>query len=716
MSYLKKSKTEIIRDFELLQEGYNSLKSQYDTLIGKNTDKSYLQKESFYGFIEQAPIAMAVVDLSGKIDYINKKAFSIFGYQIEDIKTLENWWLNAYPEEEYRKQVKEQWMGSVIKTINGDKNVKGSEYYVTCKNGKQKLIFISSVVVGDKILVLFEDVTESSQIKQALQDSEQHYKMISELVTDYVFLLKIDKSGKVSMDFVSDNFSGITGRRPDESNIDSWNKFIHPEDLPKLMKQLQELIQKPGSVEFECRSYVHGNKARWVNVVSKSRIDEKENRVTTIVGAVKDVTERKNFELQLLEKNQAIERQNKEYQKLNEELLKMNKELQQAKEKAEESDRLKTSFLQNMSHEIRTPMNAIMGFSSLLMENYNNKEKLEKFSEIINSRCNDLLEIINDILDIAKIESGQLSLNIDKCNLIELFTELSAFFKEYQARISKEHINFTMRFLCGSSENTIATDRIKLKQILINLISNAFKFTEKGSIECGCKLDKDNNLIFYVSDTGVGIPKDKHDLIFDRFTQLSDNRVKNHGGTGLGLSIVKGLISLMGGKIWLISEPEDPLSGQSGNTTFFFSFPYTFYKEIKYEPGPANENADYNFSNKTLLIVDDDTVNVFYIREILSRTGISIVHAISAQEALKKEAYHRPDIILMDIRLPDFDGYQATRHILRHNPNAVIIAQTAYAADEDKTRAIEAGCLDYMSKPLDHDILLSLMKKHFSET
>jgi signal transduction histidine kinase len=277
--------------------------------------------------------------------------------------------------------------------------------------------------------------------------------------------------------------------------------------------------------------------------------------------------------MQIIEKNKAIEAQNKEYSRLNEELRDTNKRLHEAKEKAEESDRLKTSFLQNMSHEIRTPMNAIMGFSSLLVDNYNNKPKLEKFSDIIHSRCNDLLEIINGLLDISKIESGQLSVHVEECDLNELFKELTRFFKEHQKRIGKEHIHFSMNLPCNGLVSPIMADTVKLKQILINLIGNAFKFTHSGIIECGCRLDN-GSLIFFVSDTGIGIPKDKHEIIFERFAQLSNDRIRNCSGTGLGLSIVKGLLNRLGGRIWLESETENADAGKSGGTTFYFTFPY----------------------------------------------------------------------------------------------------------------------------------------------
>jgi signal transduction histidine kinase len=239
-------------------------------------------------------------------------------------------------------------------------------------------------------------------------------------------------------------------------------------------------------------------------------------------------------------------------------------DLRTAKEKAEESDRLKTAFLQNMSHEIRTPLNAIMGFSGLLDENFEDKETLASFASIINQKGRDLLEIINGILDISKIEAGSLGITLEKCKPDELFFELETFFKEYQHRMEKDHILFTTNNQSGIKTN-VMLDVGKLKQVIINIVGNAFKFTASGSIELGCIRQGSNHLKFYVKDTGIGIPKDKQDLIFERFRQI--NEFHFHEGSGLGLSISKGLIELLGGDIWLTSEV------QTG-TTFYFTVPF----------------------------------------------------------------------------------------------------------------------------------------------
>ncbi|PIV93323.1 MAG: hypothetical protein COZ17_10605 [Flavobacteriaceae bacterium CG_4_10_14_3_um_filter_33_47] len=380
------------------------------------------------------------------------------------------------------------------------------------------------------------------------------------------------------------------------------------------------------------------------------------------------------------------------------------KALKTAKKKAEESDRLKTAFLQNMSHEIRTPMNAIMGFSSLLADTFDDKTKLQKYSEIIKQRSHDLLDIINDILDISKIESGQLSVNHHVCDLKALFAELQTFFVEYQNRMGKQHIKFSLHAFNDTDQHLIYTDKVKLKQIFINLISNAFKFTNTGSIMGGCKLDDNKKAVFYISDTGIGIPFDKQQIIYERFSQLQQNSEVN-AGTGLGLSIAKGLVSLLGGELFLESEP-------GKGSTFFFSFPYKTVQPLEENSSTSKLSKFHNLINKTILIVEDDIYNAEYLKEILTHCGVHVVHTSLGKEAVEISLKQPLDLVLMDIRLPDLNGYETTIKIKELKPLIKVIAQTAYAMEDETQKAMDAGCMDYISKPIHKDHLLTLISKH----
>lgn len=352
-------------------------------------------------------------------------------------------------------------------------------------------------------------------------------------------------------------------------------------------------------------------------------------------------------------------------------------------------------------------MNAIMGFSDLLILNFDNKAKLENFSKIITQRCSDLLDIINDILDIAKIESGQLPINMETCNLSSLFSELTIFYKEQQKSINKQHIKFMLQAQGNASNIEIITDKVKLKQIFINLISNAFKFTDTGTIKGGCRFDANQNLRFYVSDTGIGIPLDKQNMIFERFSQLKQGMNKAIGGTGLGLPIVKGLVNLLGGEILLESEP-------GKGSTFTFTIPYKITQPNSQKDTVIIQPSTYHFNDKTILVVEDDLYNAEYLKEILTATGVRILQTEYGKQAVEIALAQSIDIVLMDIHLPDMDGYEATHQIRQQKPRLIIIAQTAYASFDEKQKAMDAGCSDYISKPTKQDLLLSMIQKQLS--
>jgi PAS domain S-box-containing protein len=365
-----------------------------------------------------------------------------------------------------------------------------------------------------------------------------------------------------------------TKAKSEEELLGKDDFAFYPKELAEGFFADDQSVIKTGKPVLNREEYIlnaDGQK-RWL-LSSKIPLRDNNNNIIGIIGIGRDITERKIDELLLQEQQEEIEAQNEEYQQLNEELRQTNEELFLAKEKAEESNQLKTAFLQNMSHEIRTPMNAIIGFSELLYNCFNDKPKFEKYCNIINHGAMQLLDIINNILNVSQIETGQLPVNIEICNLTELFSELTDFYNEHRKHLDKEHIEFQFQSDCDSSLHVIMTDKGKLRQIFMNLIGNAFKFTNEGKIEAGCKFDEQERLIFYVVDTGIGIPKDKQNIIFERFTQLNQFTKTNIEGNGLGLSIVKGLVDLLGGEIFLESEP-------GKGSTFTFTISYTAVRPV----------------------------------------------------------------------------------------------------------------------------------------
>lgn len=521
------------------------------------------------------------------------------------------------------------------------------------------------------------------------------------VVTSPDFTFKI--INKAMEEFVKVNAVDYINKTPFEIPI-TW-KDTNPDGTVTNPLEAPLPMAMQGNTTKNKESFItrHDGSIVWC-LASSAPIYDDDGILIGAIYAATDITERKKNEQIIHENEIKLKEQNEEYEAINEELRETNELLQMAKNKAEESDRLKTAFIQNMSHEIRTPMNAIMGFSDLLVDNFNNKPKIEKFTEIIKLRCDDLLSIINDILDISKIESGQLTTNLEICNLNSLISELLEFFTEHQKNSEMQKVQ--LFFPKNETNYFFKTDKVKLKQILINLIGNALKFTEIGSVTCGCKLEN-NKLIFHVSDTGVGIPKDKYEYIFERFSQLHPLPQKNLGGTGLGLSIVKGLTNLLGGEVWLESE-------LGKGTTFYFSINYEKTDDVNVQNKTDRTTLINKNSNLAVLIVEDDYYNSEFLKETLSSNGFKIMQTEFGQNAIQIAINNPIDLILMDIRLPDITGYEASKAILQIKPNMKIIAQTAYAANDEREKALRNGCVDYISKPTKRDLLLLLIKKHLT--
>ncbi len=388
------------------------------------------------------------------------------------------------------------------------------------------------------------------------------------------------------------------------------------------------------------------------------------------------------------------------------ERLKLIENLKSAKQKAEESDKLKSAFLANMSHEIRTPMNGILGFLDLLKEPDLSEESKSEYISIVNKSGERLLNTINDIIEISKIESGQLQLNFSEVNISEVMDYHYQFFRQ---QTDEKELTFRIIKQVQKEGAVVITDKHKIDGILTNLIKNAIKFTTKGSIEFGNYI-KDNILVFFVKDTGPGIPEEKIDAIFGRFIQgdLSPY-TRSYEGSGLGLSIVKAYIELLNGKIWVESEVHK-------GSTFYFSIPYNPISNDHnyFEP---SEPVKYVFKKSDkILIAEDDDVSYEYIQNLLKKEGLSLIRAANGEEAVNK-AKENNDIalILMDIKMPVMNGIDATKQIRMFNENIPIIAQTAYAMLEDRRNAMEAGCNDYISKPISKALLISKLNSFLNK-
>lgn len=371
--------------------------------------------------------------------------------------------------------------------------------------------------------------------------------------------------------------------------------------------------------------------------------------------------------------------------------------LMKAKEKAEESDRLKSSFLANLSHEIRTPMNAIQGFTDLLKMPNLTDEKKDIYISTIKKSGNKLLLIINDIIEISKIDAGQIVPHFMPINLNDFFVDL---YNTLHVTILNDK-KLELRLVNGNQNPTlyISTDEVKLLQIMTNLINNAIKFTEEGSVTFGYEIRNEKEILFFVKDTGIGIdPKYKH-AIFERFRRIESDLAIMKGGSGLGLAISKAYVEMLGGTIGLDSEI-------GKGSCFSFTIPLIIAEKLSnIEPATLNKNDDYNFDNDVILIAEDDDINYLYFKEIISNYHFTIIRACTGKEAVEYCSKHDFLLVLMDIKMPEMDGFEALKLIKAIKPNLQVIAQTSYALSEDEALIKKSGFDGYITKPINKEEL-----------
>ncbi len=379
-------------------------------------------------------------------------------------------------------------------------------------------------------------------------------------------------------------------------------------------------------------------------------------------------------------------------------------DLKYTKAKAEESDRLKTAFLHNISHEIRTPMNAIIGFSELLNNPRLTAEKRRYFTDMISQGSNQLLSIINDIITISAIEAGQEQIYESKTGLNSL---LKTLFNHHLIKAQKMGIDFKYSKHFDDNSDFIETDKSKLETIFNCLINNALKFTHHGSVEFGYKLEN-RTLFCFVKDTGIGIEDSYQQVIFEPFRQVETSSTRTYSGSGLGLSIAKAYTSLLGGKIWVESEP-------GNGSCFYFTIPYKkAVSDFKNIPVPE-QKIDYNNSTHILIAEDEDS-NYMVLEEWLSELSIENTRAYNGFEAVKLCHENKAiRVVLMDIKMPVMDGIEATKKIKQFDPTITIIAQTAYSFSEEKHLALNAGCDYFITKPINKTELLRIINSVYDK-
>ncbi len=497
-----------------------------------------------------------------------------------------------------------------------------------------------------------------------------------------VGIFRTDAEGKTT--YVNPAWIDMTKVDTDKAMGTGWLSVIHEEDRERVVNEWMERVSLRVPSRAEYRLYDRDGKVSWV--LGYAVPEYSDGEFMGYVGTMTDITMIKQAELDI--------------QKKNEELFK-------AKEKAEESDRLKSSFLANLSHEIRTPMNAIAGFASLLVKTDDADDKVSRYSLIIEQSTNQLLSIINDIIEISMIETKQMALRYEELELCYFFNHLDMIFTNQIPENKNIELVFHMPpELC---EKALSTDKVKFEQIMSNLIGNALKYTNEGRIIVDCKEKSNSELVFSVHDTGIGIAKQELQLVFDRFYRCENDQTSEMKGSGLGLAITKAYVEMLGGCIHVKSE-------LGKGSVFYFTHPYQGTTIAKEEKGLYVKNPNSGITKPKVLLVEDENLNIMFLQSALAEYPLELLDTAYASEAIEI-CRTRNDIIfvLMDVKLEDGSGIDATKQIKQEFPDLPIIIQTAYALPEDEQKAREAGCDEFLAKPISLKKLRAIVEKYLKE-
>jgi len=514
-------------------------------------------------------------------------------------------------------------------------------------------------------------IHERERIKSVLSAEKSRLRYMIDAIPDLIFFKDVDSKflgcNKAFEKYINKSSDEIIGL----SEYDLFRKT----DATGYLKSDNQIIQ---TLEPERSTnwieYTNGH--RYLFYTLKTPYFDSENNLLGIIGISRDITEMEETRQRLIH----------------------------AKEKAEESDRLKTAFLANMSHEIRTPMNAIIGFSDLLSEEDLSQDDKDDFISKIKNAGRSLMTLINDIIDIAKIEAGQLKVSESACDINQMLSDLRGTFEEMKNISGKKSISLNLVLPEDNSHQFVSTDPMRLQQIFTNLLSNALKFTEFGSIEFGYT-NQSNTLSFFVKDSGIGILRSKQKLLFQRFSQLDPSTTRKYGGTGLGLAISKNLVDLLGGSIGMESNP-------GKGSLFYFTIPY---KPVKSKP-VKNIKVDLqniNWEGRTILIAEDMMQNFLLMEALLRHSEVRLLHALNGQVAIDiVKSEPNIDLILMDIQLPIKSGYEALKEILEIRPDIPVLSYTAFALPHEREKSITAGFVDFIPKPIKAEILIPMLDKY----
>jgi PAS domain S-box-containing protein len=623
--------------------------------------------------VEQNPATILITNTEGDIEYVNPKFTEITGYTFDEV-------VGKNPRILKSGNISSGVYSKLWKTIIAGGEWRG-EFQNKKKNGELYYESASiSPILNEKgqvthFLAVKEDITEKKKMiselvmaKDKAEESESSFRsLFQNMIEGFAYCSMIFEEG-IPVDFiyleVNHAFEPLTGLK----NV--AGKRVS-EVIPGIRESDPELLQIYGRVSST------GNPERFEMYLDSLHdwysISVYCPQIGFFVAVFDVITDRKLTE----------------------------QALQHSKEKAEESDRLKTAFLHNISHEIRTPLNAIIGFSEFLKNPALSNEKRDKFSTIIIQSSNQLLSIITDIISIATIEAGQEKIHEKQTNL-NLVCDL--IYQQFIDTATEKNLRMNISTSLSDSDALFITDETKLIQILSNLVGNALKFTKEGHVNFGYVV-KDGEIEFYTEDTGIGIPENMHNEIFKRFRQVEFTATRHFGGSGLGLSISRAYVELLGGRIWLTSLPNQ-------GSTFYFTLPVKKSSQpVRNLQTPAELPLEWS-GKLNLLIAEDEDSNFTLLEELLAELNIHIIRAVNGRDAIDICMSTNIDLVLMDIKMPLLDGCEATRQIKQHKPSLPVVAQTAYTMIEEKERALRAGCDDYITKPIQMAELMKILIKY----
>ena len=629
--------------------------------------------------LNNTPDIIYVYDIIKKINiYSNNGIMKVLGYTIEEMKQMGDKLVETlmYPDDFviYSTKTTQRYQtaddGELIDHEYRMKHKDGSWHWLL---SKESIFKRNADGTPQQIFGIISDITTNKLAGLKLQDSEKQFRQLFENMEQGFALHEIvyDKNEN-PIDYIfiliNEAFERLTGLKSNDIIGKTVTEII-PQIEPIWIENYGKVAKYGKPMQFE--SYSQGL-SKYYNVIAYS---PKKNFFAVVFT---DITKMKQYEGELIN----------------------------AKERAEESNNLKSVFLHNLSHEIRTPMNGIIGFSDLLDKEDISEEKRNNYCKIIQNSGYQLLKVIDDILEISTLETKQVRLNEEQFNLNDLIMEQFAIF---DLKAKERNLSLYVNRTINENQSHIITDKTKLTKIISNLIENAMKFTNEGSIEIGSFLEG-NFIKIYVKDTGIGIAPDKSKVIFERFSQGDIEISRKHGGLGLGLSISKENAKLLGGDITFESE-------RGKGTTFFVDIPYKPVDIFSLGDDIVNKNKlEESRNNRTFLIAEDEEINFLYLEKILDSYldyNINIIHARNGKEAVDFCLNNKDiDIILMDIKMPIMDGLEATRKIKSEFISIPIIAQTAYSTESEKQMAFNHGCDDFISKPIKKEKLYEIIKKH----